>query len=154
MAAKKAHLVITPGSRSDVVIDGQRLTGVRGINLTASVHEKPQLSLDLVIREVEIDGEFHIEVPDKTRAALITLGWTPPDQAIGYEIIRTTREGDQPEHTVHGPDPVATDPDEARARFADGAHAREWERLVLCKLVAINPDDLAPAESYVPEPRE
>lgn len=65
---KKASLILTPGSgpRNRVVIGGHDLTNA-------------VCALDLVIFEAEVDGEMTVHVPDKTRAALVTLGWTPPE---------------------------------------------------------------------------
>jgi hypothetical protein len=77
--ARTAKLHLTPGGYgSTIEIDGQKLTGVRGIDLSSAINEMPALTLDLIIREVEIDGEVIASVPDKTKATLIKLGWTPP----------------------------------------------------------------------------
>ena len=64
-----------------VEIDGQRLTGVTGISLDATVDSTPRLTVDLNLHQVDIEGDMAVTVPEKTRAALVALGWTPPAEA-------------------------------------------------------------------------
>ncbi|OUC99330.1 hypothetical protein [Streptosporangium minutum] len=79
MAARTAKLHLTPGFLgSTVEVDGQKLTGIRALDLHTAVNELPTITLDLIIREVDVDGEAIVTVPDKTHAALVALGWTPP----------------------------------------------------------------------------
>jgi hypothetical protein len=84
MAAKHARITLTPGGHgSTFEVDGQRLTGIRGFTLQGSVMEMNQLTLDLVIREAEVDGQVLASIPEKTRETLIALGWKPPDGDTG-----------------------------------------------------------------------
>lgn len=77
---RTARIKLTPGGiDSEVEIDGHRLTGITGVIIGAHVNEMPAMSLDLLVHEIEVDGEMVVTVPDKTRSSLIALGWTPPD---------------------------------------------------------------------------
>lgn len=83
MATRNARLHLTPGGTGSFVeLDGQRLPGVRGVTLTHKVRRTPTITVDLVMHEIEVDGEMTVTVPDKTREALIALGWTPPGEEI------------------------------------------------------------------------
>jgi hypothetical protein len=64
-----------------IEIDGQRLRGVTGLRLAASTDDIPRLTVELVMHEVEVDGEMEVQIPERTAAALIALGWTPPRDA-------------------------------------------------------------------------
>lgn len=77
MTLPKAKLTLRPGT-GEVIVDGQTIGGVRDLDLNASAREIPRLTLDLLLAEVEIDGEMEVLVPESTREALIALGWTPP----------------------------------------------------------------------------
>lgn len=84
MAARTAKLHLTPGGYGGTVeVDGQRLTGIRNLTLTSGIGNIPVLTLELLMHEVEVDGELIVTVPDKTRDALVTLGWTPPSDSPG-----------------------------------------------------------------------
>lgn len=74
------HAEITLGlGTGRIEIDGQRLPGVTGLQLTSSIKDGiPRLTVDLHMHEVEIDGAMTVHLPDHTAAALIALGWTPP----------------------------------------------------------------------------
>ncbi|MFI6443814.1 hypothetical protein [Kitasatospora sp. NPDC050543] len=63
---------------SVVTVDGRSLTGVRRATFVAEVGCVPTLTVDLVLREAEVDGEVLLTVPQATAAALVALGWTPP----------------------------------------------------------------------------
>ncbi|MEV1202801.1 hypothetical protein [Microbispora rosea] len=80
----RIHLDRT-GYGSSLEVDGQRLPGVRGINLDASARHTPRLVVDLLMHEIEVDGEMTVSVPDKTREALVALGWTPPAEGDADE---------------------------------------------------------------------
>jgi hypothetical protein len=86
MSARNARLKLNAGGfGSTVEVEGHKIPGVRGINITANIMEMPKLTLDLVFREMEVEGEMVVLLPLKTREALIALGWTPPaddDDAI------------------------------------------------------------------------
>lgn len=79
---KKIRIVPSFAGTKDVVeIDGQDLANAcRGYTLRAHVGHVPELELDLfIIAEAnEVNGEVLVIVPDRTREALINLGWTPP----------------------------------------------------------------------------
>ena len=59
------------------------MSGVRGVAiglmLSAAVHERTELTLDLQLREgVTYDGEVGARLSDETHALLLKLGWQPP----------------------------------------------------------------------------
>lgn len=65
--------------------DSIEVAGVDVINvcqeLTFSVDVRnrvPQIRLDLAVHEATHDGPAFVDVPEKTRDALIALGWSPP----------------------------------------------------------------------------
>lgn len=80
MTNRTARLKLGPsGPGVSVEVDGHELAqSVRGLRVTASVHDLPRLELDLVEHEIVVEGEMRVEIPPKTREALIALGWTPP----------------------------------------------------------------------------
>lgn len=80
MAARNVKIRLDkPGN--PVEVDGQKIPGVRGFHVAAAVNEKPRLVLDILMHEVEVDGQMTVTVPDRTKAALSALGWTPPADA-------------------------------------------------------------------------
>ncbi|MER7363587.1 hypothetical protein [Nonomuraea wenchangensis] len=89
MAARNARLHLTPGFLgSEIEINGVRIPHVRNVHLDAEPHNLPALTLDFVLREVEVDGEMVVTVPEKTHAALVALGWTPPaDDEPGQGVV-------------------------------------------------------------------
>ncbi len=85
MNTRHAKITLNPTAgrtAGTVEIDGQPIPGVAGIQLSGGVHGLPHLSLNLVVHEVEVEGEMVIEVRPKTRAALLALGWTPPAEEV------------------------------------------------------------------------
>lgn len=81
MLTKTVALTLRPGS-GVVALDGDPLDGVRGLDLSAEAGEIPRLTLDLLVNEVQVNGEMTVTVPDATREALIALGWTPPSEEL------------------------------------------------------------------------
>ena len=73
----QVHLV-PAGVGSTVHVDGERLRGVTGLTITHRVRELPQLTIDLLVHEFDVDGEMVVQVPERTAESLVTLGWTPP----------------------------------------------------------------------------
>lgn len=78
MAAQKANLALTAVGGT-VEVDGHDVTrGVQGLTLTAKAGHRPTLTLDMLVNEVELDGETTVTVPEQTAQALTALGWTAP----------------------------------------------------------------------------
>jgi hypothetical protein len=80
----RADIVLTGGTGGTVRIDGEQFGGVTGINLSHDVRAGlPRLTVDFILSEgadVAV-GVADVSVPQKTRDALIALGWAPPDGA-------------------------------------------------------------------------
>lgn len=75
-----------------IEIDGHDVTDtVRGITLKAGAGCVPHLVLDLVIHAGEIDGQADVHVPADTAAALVDLGWTPPDDGQPVDLTDPKR---------------------------------------------------------------
>lgn len=76
---RDVRMSLHPSSGS-IEIGGVNIAdAVHGLMLTASAHDRiPVLKLDLHVIPAEIDGRMVIEIPERTRDALIELGWTPP----------------------------------------------------------------------------
>jgi hypothetical protein len=70
-----------PGPAGSLVVDGRDLSNLaRGFTLAfPDADHLPVLTVDLFLDEHEVAGEVTVAVPDETRAALVALGWTPPD---------------------------------------------------------------------------
>ena len=80
MPAQKRAVISLGLNKGRIEIDGQRLPGVTGLQLAASVDDGvPRLTVDLNMHEVEVDGDMVVQVPEQAAAALIALGWTPPE---------------------------------------------------------------------------
>jgi hypothetical protein len=78
---RRVELHLTPTARgSSILLDGEPLTGVRAVNVSAGVGELTTVTVDLLVREAtDLDAEQAIvQVPEQTAAALVALGWTPP----------------------------------------------------------------------------
>lgn len=66
-----------------VSIDGHDISNaVRSIRFDGEAGMRPRVTLDLHIRDVTTVSSKDTEllIPDATREALITLGWTPPTE--------------------------------------------------------------------------
>jgi len=76
----RAEIDVNGSGRGIVRLDGHDVSmGVRGFTLSAAVGEVSRLDLELVLFEdSRLSGDVDVIVPDGTRDALITLGWTPP----------------------------------------------------------------------------
>jgi hypothetical protein len=82
MAAKEIRLNLTP-SGGAVIVDGEALKGVTGVKVEHRVlGGPPRITVDLVGLEMSIGSdEAEVRVSEKVRAALVALGWTPPNGA-------------------------------------------------------------------------
>jgi hypothetical protein len=57
--------------------------GVSSVGFSAGHGLVPTLELDLVIgRGADIESPVHVVLPEETVAALIALGWVPPEEVI------------------------------------------------------------------------
>jgi len=81
MAARKVKLDIEAPGRGTIEVDGQRLTGVRGIHIDGRYGHIPRVTLDLLVHEIDGTVEAEVIVPDRTAQTLIALGWTPPGES-------------------------------------------------------------------------
>jgi hypothetical protein len=67
-----------------VEIDGAPLRSVRAVTISGSVTDLPRLTVELLLHEVEVDGDMLVTVPPRTAESLVALGWTPPEgQGVG-----------------------------------------------------------------------
>lgn len=64
--------------RQSVRIDGALVPGVAEVTVNMRALEMATVEVRLAVWELEVDGEMQYEVPEKTRAGLVMLGWTPP----------------------------------------------------------------------------
>lgn len=74
---RRAKIALSPGAGS-VEIEGEQLSGVRAVTVKGTPGEIPQLVVELLIFDLEVDGEMGVEIPRETHATLRRLGWTPP----------------------------------------------------------------------------
>lgn len=67
-------------SRTRVELNGVDISEhCQGVRFGAQVKDVCQATLDLLVGEVEIDGDVLLRMPDEaTRDLLIKHGWTPP----------------------------------------------------------------------------
>jgi len=79
----KAALTLQPNpGLSKIEIDGVDLAeACISLALHLDAIGEPHLLLDILLPEVGIDGEIHVDIPEHSRQALIALGWTPPAEA-------------------------------------------------------------------------
>jgi hypothetical protein len=80
MQSHKALVHLGPDNGT-VNVDGTRLKGLRGLTISAGADEVPTLTVELLLHSALIDGEYVVQVPEDSAAALIALGWTPPAPA-------------------------------------------------------------------------
>ena len=75
-----AHISVN-GNRGVILIDGHPLQhAIRAFTLKADVNSIPTLELELnILEDVEVDGQVRPVIPPDTCAALVALGWTPPE---------------------------------------------------------------------------
>ncbi|PRY35369.1 hypothetical protein [Umezawaea tangerina] len=86
---KHVALQLSPGKGS-VLVDGVDIgPAVTDLVLRADARNRA-LELQLVTHDVTVDGVTSVAIPQETRAALLTLGWTPPvlDHADADELCR------------------------------------------------------------------
>lgn len=91
-AFKQAKLVLRP-LRSEIVVDGTDIANsVTAITVRASVGEMPRLELELMVPEIEVEGEVRVYMLDGTREGLLALGWTPPPDGACCDLHGRTCE--------------------------------------------------------------
>jgi phage protein D len=68
-----------PGG-TQVELDGVDVaSAVTGLSLRIGVNDRPTAVVDVVLHELDTELKNpRVVVPDKTRALLVQLGWTPP----------------------------------------------------------------------------
>jgi hypothetical protein len=68
-----------PGG-TQIELDGADIASlVTGLSLRIGVDSLPEVTLGVVLHELDTELENpRVVVPDKTRALLVRLGWTPP----------------------------------------------------------------------------
>jgi hypothetical protein len=93
MTDHTARICLDADGRGTVQVDGHDLShATRGLSLHATVDARPQLLLDLRVDASEINAEdIDIRVPAETAAALVTLGWTPPDDGQPVDLTDPKR---------------------------------------------------------------
>lgn len=70
----------TEGKRGTVIIDGHDIsTGVTYVGIAAPAGQMPTVTLHVAMPTVFYEGKAEIEIPHAVEAALVRLGWTPPD---------------------------------------------------------------------------
>lgn len=76
------HLELTLADKGGTItVGGHDLShAVRAITLWARAGSPPNIELDLALDSVHLlgDQDTRVGIPERTRAALIALGWTPP----------------------------------------------------------------------------
>jgi len=74
--------ITTRGATGTVEVDGVDLsTGVRGLTVKLGVGQLPKVELDLIVLELDLDSDdTRLIIPEATRAALVALGWTAPEE--------------------------------------------------------------------------
>jgi hypothetical protein len=84
---RHARISLDALGRGTVEVDGHDISdAVRGFTLSGEVGHRPRLGLELCVYTSEADGDdVQVHIPDDTAAALVALGWTPPDdgQPVG-----------------------------------------------------------------------
>lgn len=71
--------LVTSGRRGTLLIGGYDVSDcAEGVTLSFDPLDGLQARVDLVLHTSRVEGDAHVTVPDVTRDALITLGWTPP----------------------------------------------------------------------------
>lgn len=78
MTQRHAVISMDGPDGATVTIDGQRLSGIVGIQFGAVLQELPRLTLDVVLTGAELNTEAAVELPEQTAETLVALGWTPP----------------------------------------------------------------------------
>lgn len=81
------HVKIAGDHRKSVVeIDGIDIgRGVNAVSIDMAPGVLPQITLSLVVYETEVEADADVQVvmTAGARAALIALGWTPPEDVAG-----------------------------------------------------------------------
>lgn len=103
-APARIHIRDAAATDASIVVDGQDLANVtRAFTLRSRVGDIPVLTVELqLVAGAELDAAgVVVSLGPETRAALIALGWTPPDDAassIEHEPQLTLRTAPTAEH--------------------------------------------------------
>lgn len=74
------RLDLTPGS-GRIEIDGVDIAkGVSSLQVEVDAGER-RVTLEFPLQHVTLDGDATVRLSEDTEAALVALGWTPPDAA-------------------------------------------------------------------------
>lgn len=77
-AVKRIHLT-TNGVISRLEVGGADISSLaQAIRFSHEAGNLPKVVVELSIVETVVDGEAVLLIPDATRNALVSLGWTPP----------------------------------------------------------------------------
>jgi hypothetical protein len=86
-----ADISLSQPVKASISVDGSGLgslilagidcsNAVRGFCITSVVGDVPKLEITLNMAEIDTSwGDVKVILPQETRAALIALGWTPPE---------------------------------------------------------------------------
>ncbi|MER5420348.1 hypothetical protein [Streptosporangium roseum] len=151
----KHNVNITTGhhERPRVEVDGTDISsGLRGVNIEIGLDGIPRIEAEIAVSVIDVmrlaspNAEVVLSLPPGAHEALVALGWTPPNVAsahLGYAVIETDHEGNNPSFCVHGPDPVDTVYEDAEANRASNEKSHgARSRFVVCKLVPVPLRDL------------
>jgi hypothetical protein len=71
------------GLRQVLELDGENIsTGIRSVTFTADAGDVPQVTLELVVFELDADTDnARIHVGEESALLLKKLGWTPPEES-------------------------------------------------------------------------
>jgi hypothetical protein len=73
----------TTGTRGTLALDGHDVSkGIHGFQISYEAGDNlPLLTLDPVVRELEVSGDMQVYVSPAASDLLCRLGWTPPGGA-------------------------------------------------------------------------
>jgi hypothetical protein len=80
---RDVRIEIKPNGYGKVVVDGVDISAsVTGITMDVTAGHHPQVAVFLGLPNVSLDGKLHPNprISDSERAALVALGWTPPEE--------------------------------------------------------------------------
>lgn len=82
------------GHNTVTEVDGHDVSAaVRRVTVVMAANDINTVELDLVVFDgVEIDGKAKVALPAATRAALVALGWTPPERRVVGDVASLNRQ--------------------------------------------------------------